>query len=61
MSDNETKKDRYYLPVINCENCLTGVQNVRQSAEGLLDIFVITVLCLKIQTVCRILMKFAKR
>ncbi len=27
-----------YLPVINCEKCLTGAQNVRQSADGLPEI-----------------------
>ncbi len=37
MSNNETKNDHCYLPFINWENCLTGVQNVRQSAEGLPD------------------------
>ncbi len=38
MSDKENKNDQGYLPVINWEKCLTGVQNVRQGAEGLLDI-----------------------
>ncbi len=37
MSDKENENDHWYLPVINWEKCLTGVQNVRQSARGLRD------------------------
>ncbi len=37
ISDKENKNDHRYLPVINCEKCMTGAQNVRQSADGLPD------------------------
>ncbi len=36
--DKENKNDKWYLPVINWEKCLTAAENVRQSAEGLPDI-----------------------
>ncbi len=38
MSERKNKNDHCYEPVINWEKCLAGAQNVRQSAEGLLDI-----------------------
>ncbi len=38
MFDKENKNDHWRLPVIIWEECLTGAQNVRQSAEGLPDI-----------------------
>ncbi len=41
MSDKQTKNDHCYLPVINWENCLTGVQNVWQIVEDKI-IFAIT-------------------
>ncbi len=38
ISDKENKNDHRYLPVINCEKCLTAAQNVRHSADDLPDI-----------------------
>ena len=38
MFDKEYENNHCYLAVINWEECLTGAQNVRQSAEGLPDI-----------------------
>ncbi len=38
MSDKGNKNCFLYLPVINWEKCLTGVQNVRKGAESVPDI-----------------------